>query len=271
MFLSGIWLYPIVKLLDLIIPNTWNVDAQKLRSKVGIFAENHVMGFIIGCLIGAVGGYDIGATLTLGIQAAAALTLFPLVAKLFTTALTPVSEAATTFTKNRFKNREFTIGLDWPIMAGRSEHWLVMILTIPLLLVYALILPGNIVLPFGGLMNICLVVPLFFLTQGNFVKMLIGTIVGIPMQLYVASYFAPYFTSLASTSGSVNTPDGQMLAWFGMDISELRYIAAEVVQLTPVGIILALATLGLGWFYFRGIRKEDRAIKAELEAVNVPA
>jgi PTS system galactitol-specific IIC component len=271
MFLSGIWLYPIVKLLDLIIPNTWNVDAQKLRSKVGIFAENHVMGFIIGCLIGAVGGYDIGATLTLGIQAAAALTLFPLVAKLFTTALTPVSEAATTFTKNRFKNREFTIGLDWPIMAGRSEHWLVMILTIPLLLVYALILPGNIVLPFGGLMNICLVVPLFFLTQGNFVKMLIGTIVGIPMQLYVASYFAQYFTSLASTSGSVNTPDGQMLAWFGMDISELRYIAAEVVQLTPVGIILALATLGLGWFYFRGIRKEDRAIKAELEAVNVPA
>jgi PTS system galactitol-specific IIC component len=41
MFLSGIWLYPIVKLLDLIIPNTWNVDAQKLRSKVGIFAERY--------------------------------------------------------------------------------------------------------------------------------------------------------------------------------------------------------------------------------------
>ncbi len=271
MFLSGIWLYPLVKLLDKIIPATWNVDAQKLRSKIGIFAENHVMGFIIGCLIGAVGGYGLSATLTLGIQAATALTLFPLVAKLFTTALTPVSEAATNFTKKRFHDREFTIGLDWPVMAGRSEHWLVMILTIPVLMLYAMILPGNTVLPFGGLMNICLVVPLFYLTMGNFVKMLIGTIVGIPMQLYVATYFAPYFTSLAKSSGDVSTPEGQMLAWFGMDISELRYIAAEAVQLTPVGIVLALATIGLGFYYFRGIARDDQRIRGELEGSHVPA
>lgn len=265
MFLTGIWIYPFVKIMDRVIPSTWDIDAQKLRSKIGVFAENHVMGFIIGCLIGAIGGYGVSDTLTLGIQAAAALTLFPLVAKLFTTALTPISESATKFTKARFKDREFTIGLDWPIMAGRSEHWLVMILTIPVLLAYALVLPGNIVLPFGGLMNICLVVPLFFFTMGNFVKMLIGTIIGIPMQLYVASYFAPYFTSLAKSSGGVDTPDGQMLGWFGMDISELRYIVAEAVQLTPVGIILGVVTVALTVYYFRGIKRDDEKIRLELE------
>jgi galactitol PTS system EIIC component len=101
--------------------------------------------------------------------------------------------------------------------------------------------------------------------MGNFVKMLIGTIIGIPMQLYVATYFAPYFTDLANKVGGVTPPDGQQLAWFGMDISELRYIAAEAVQLTPVGIVLALVTVALSVYYFRGIRKDDLEIQAELE------
>lgn len=264
MFLSGIWFYPFTRLMDKVVPDSWTIDAQRLRTKVGVFGENHVMGFIIGCLIGAVGGYDVSATLTLGVQAAAALTLFPLIAKLFTTSLTPISEAATQFTKNRFKDRVFTIGLDWPVMAGRSEHWLVMILAIPLILAYALILPGNTVLPFGGLMNICLVVPLFFLTQGNFVKMAIGTIIGIPMQLYVASYFAPFFTALAATTGGVATPAGQGLAWFGMDISELRYIFVAAANLELPGIILAVVTIPLAVYYFRGIRREDEQIRKEL-------
>jgi galactitol PTS system EIIC component len=264
MFLTGIWIYPIVKIMDKLIPTTANLDAQKVREKVGIFGENHIMGFIVGCLIGLFGGYDYKETLTLGVQAGAALTLFPLVAKLFTTALTPISESATSFMKNRFKDREFSIGLDWPIMAGRPEHWLIMILTIPILLVYALFLPGNLVLPFGGLMNICIVVPFFFLTQGNLVKMAIGTIISIPMQLYVATYFAPHFTALAAKTGGVETPEGQMLAWFGMDISELRYIFAEVSQLSLVGIILFVATILLSIFYYKGMKKEEEQFKVEL-------
>ncbi|MGN7397311.1 PTS galactitol transporter subunit IIC [Peribacillus frigoritolerans] len=264
MFLAGIWIYPFVKIMDKVIPSTVNFDAQKLREKIGAFGENHIMGFLVGCLIGFFGGYDVRATLTLGVQAGAALTLFPLVAKLFTTALTPVSESATEFMKSRFKNRTFTIGLDWPIMAGRSEHWLIMLLAIPIILIYSLILPGNIVLPFGGLMNICLVVPLFFLTMGNLVKMAIGTIIGIPMQLYVASYFAPHFTALAAKTGGVETPEGQMLAWFGMDISELRYIIAEFSQFSMIGIVLFIATVILSIFYFKGMKKEDEQIKKEL-------
>ncbi|MFD1452231.1 PTS transporter subunit IIC [Oceanobacillus sojae] len=257
--LKKLWLH-----LKQIFPSTFNFDAQKLRDKIGIFGETHVMGFLIGCLIGAFGGYDIRSILTLGVQAGAALMLFPLVAKLFTTALTPVSESATSFMKKRFSNRAFTIGLDWPIMAGRSEHWLIMILTIPIILVYALILPGNLVLPFGGLMNICMVVPLFYLTMGNLPKMAIGTIIGIPMQLYVASYFAPHFTALANATGGVEVPDGQMLAWFGMDISELRYIIAEFSLFTPIGIVLFIITIALTIYYFKGIRKEDLKIKKEL-------
>ncbi len=193
-----------------------------------------------------------------------ALTLFPLVAKLFTTALTPVSEAATNFTKKRFHDREFTIGLDWPVMAGRSEHWLVMILTIPVLLVYALILPGNIVLPFGGLMNICLVVPLFY-HDGQLREDAHRHDHRHPDAAVRRVVLRAVLHRPRRVQWWRQHPDGQQLAWFGMDISELRYIAAEAVQLTPVGIVLALVTVALTVYYFRGIKKDDLAIQAELE------
>ena len=54
------------------------VDAKWLRSKIGIFGENSVMGFIIGLLLGAVAYRELQAALTLAIQAATALTLFPM-------------------------------------------------------------------------------------------------------------------------------------------------------------------------------------------------
>ncbi|MBP1042304.1 PTS galactitol transporter subunit IIC [Vagococcus sp. BWB3-3] len=264
MFLAGIWFYPFTHLMDVLLPDKVNIDAQKIRDKIGVFGENHIMGFLVGCFIGIFGGYDIPAILTLGVQAGTALTLFPLVAKLFTTSLTPISEGATEFMKRKFAGREFTIGLDWPIMAGRSEHWLLMILAIPVIFIYAIFLPGNIVLPFGGLMEICLIVPLFYLTMGNLVKMAIGTLIGIPIHLYAASYFAPHFTKLAETTGGATVPKGQMLAWLGMDISELRWIFATASQGNVIGIVFAVVTIPLAIYYFKSIKKEDQKYAAEL-------
>ncbi|MGO3604464.1 MAG: PTS galactitol transporter subunit IIC [Enterococcus malodoratus] len=264
MFLSGIWFYPFTHLMDILLPENVNIDAQKIRDKIGIFGENHIMGFIVGCFIGIFGGYNVSEVLTLGVQAGTALTLFPMVAKLFTTSLTPISEGATEFMKKRFSGREFTIGLDWPIMAGRSEHWLLMILAIPVIFVYAIFLPGNIVLPFGGLMEIFLIVPLFYLTMGNMVKMAIGTLLGLPVHLYVASYFAPHFTKLAETTGGATVPKGQMLGWLGMDISELRWIFAASSEGNMIVIVLLVVTIPLAFYYFKSIRKEDLAIAKEL-------
>ena len=81
-FLSAIF-YPIDKLLRKIPALDKQADAAALKEKVGIFAENHVLGFIIGCLFGVMGGYDFAAILTLGIQAAMCLTLFPVISKYF--------------------------------------------------------------------------------------------------------------------------------------------------------------------------------------------
>ena len=50
-----IWFYPLNKLYDLILPKKGKIDVATLRSKIGVFGENHVLGFIIGTIIGFFG------------------------------------------------------------------------------------------------------------------------------------------------------------------------------------------------------------------------
>ena len=84
MFLSNIFFYPFAKLLDKIPFFRYELNAQTLKQKIGIFGENHVLGFIVGTIVGLIGGQGVGALLT-GVQAGTALTLFPMVSKLFMT------------------------------------------------------------------------------------------------------------------------------------------------------------------------------------------
>ncbi|MBU5582862.1 PTS galactitol transporter subunit IIC, partial [Enterococcus sp. S181_ASV_20] len=114
-------LYPIDKLMDLIPFFNRKMDVNTLKQKIGIFAENHVMGFLVGTALGLVAKYDISDALVLGVNAAAALTLFPQVSKLFMQALSPISDAISEMMKKKFSGREIYIGLDWPILAGSNE------------------------------------------------------------------------------------------------------------------------------------------------------
>ncbi len=122
MALTAVVLAPLNRLLDF-IPGVKDaeVDADSLKEKLGIFGENHVMGFIIGIFIALFAKYDFKSTVTLGVQAATALTLFPMVATLFMKALAPISDAAGEFMKSRFPGKEIYIGLDWPFLAGATR------------------------------------------------------------------------------------------------------------------------------------------------------
>ncbi|MEW9121973.1 MAG: PTS transporter subunit IIC, partial [Thermotaleaceae bacterium] len=197
MALTAVILAPLNRLLDY-IPGLKNarLDAAKLKEKIGIFGENHVMGFIVGVLIALFAKYDLKGVLTLGVQGATALTLFPMVAKLFMQALAPISDAAATFMKNRFPGREFYIGLDWPFLAGQAELWVTTIVLVPVILLMAVILPGNTVLPFGGILNICFAATALVVTGGDLIRMIILGIVSTPLYLYVASSMAPIITDL---------------------------------------------------------------------------
>lgn len=218
MIFFGAILYPIDLLLRKIPAFNKKMDAEALQEKIGIFAENHVLGFILGILFGVLAQYDVPAILTLGIQAATALTLFPVISKYFMQALSPISEAVSDFMHSKFDDgRELYVGLDWPFLGGINEIWLAVIFTVPITLIWAFILPGNDILPFAGIINISLAVPAFLVTKGNLPRMFILCAIGVPAFLWVGTAFAPFISDLARSTGAVALKAGELISNSSID------------------------------------------------------
>lgn len=244
-----------------------NLDAKWLRDKIGIFGENSVMGFIIGCLLGAVAYRDLQQALTLGIQAGTAMMLFPMVSKLFMQALSPISEAVGNFMRSRFEGRELIVGLDWPIVAGSNEMWVTMILLIPFELVLAFVLApcGNLVLPFAGIVNICLGPVLLIMTGGNLIKMLIEGILITPIYLLASSSFAPFLTKLAQmfSPESLAGVGNAMVTWSTLETPDFRWAIANAFSGNIAGIIALVIWIALFvWLMFE-FKKRNAKIAEE--------
>ncbi|MDT2660748.1 PTS transporter subunit IIC [Enterococcus hulanensis] len=271
MALIAVIMYPLNKVLDLIPIFNKEIDADYLREKIGILGENHVMGAIIGLILGLVSGYGVQSSLLLAVQAGTALLLFPMISKLFAQALSPISDAISETMRKRFNGKEIFIGLDWPIIAGRNELWVAVTLTIPIFLVFAIFLPNNGVLPFAGIINLSFVIGAILLTKANLLRSIVLGMITTPIFLYAATYFAPYITQLATSTGAVAIESGKMLTWSSMGIPDFIFIFSKAAQLNWWAILLALVWLGLFVLLYRDIMKQDNVqeeTSIEAEEVN---
>lgn len=259
--LFAVILYPVDQLLKKIPFLRKELDSSAIRDKIGIFGENSVMGAIIGLGLGILAGYDVQQVLTLAVQAATALTLFPMVSKLFSEALSPISDAVSDFMKRKYgQDADIYIGLDWPILGGRNELWVAVIITIPFLLLFSLILPGNKVLPFAGIINLSFVVAALLLTNGNLIRMIIHGIWTAPIFLYGATYFAPYMTRLAEETGTLASGQ-QMIGWSTFEGPILRYLLVNGFN----GDILSIAGFVVFIFLFVLLLRNRRKYNLELQ------
>ena len=269
-FLSAIF-YPIDKLLRKIPALNTKADAAALKEKVGIFAENHVLGFIIGVLFGLLGGYDVPAMLTLGVQAAMCLTLFPVISKYFMEALSPISEAVSDYMHKKFADRELVVGLDWPFMGGSNEIWLTVIYAIPITVLFSFILPGNGILPFAGIVNIAVAVPAYLVTRGNLPRMLILATIGVPIFLYVGTVFAPFVSDLAHSTGAVELAEGALISCSSIDGPVQTYAFATFLDFMngnflPLGVLVIWLA---GYFYTYHDLKKEAAARKEAAAAQL--
>lgn len=234
MVFSCAWMYPIDKVLRKIPALNKKMDAAALRDKFGIFAENHVLGFILGCLFGLLAGYDLGSILGTGVQCAMCLTLFPVISKYFMEALSPISEAVSDYMNKRFEGRDLVVGLDWPFLGGANEIWLCTLIGIPIFTICAFIMGGagvNQILPFAGIVDVSLAVPAYLVTRGNVPRMVILFAIGVPISLLVGTNFAPFMTDLANSAGlDLGLTAGQMISNSGMDAPVATYALAEFLD-----------------------------------------
>ena len=260
MTLQCVIMEPVNKLLDYIpLFKKENANADKLKDKIGIFGDNSVMGFIIGGLIAILAGYSVKDTLNVAIKVGTALVLFPMVAKLFMQALAPIADAASEFMKNKFKDREIYIGLDWPFMAGQSELWVVAILLVPIELLLAVVLSKmgiSNVLPLAGIVNVIVVVPAMIVSKKNLLKMLILSILYTPIYLLVSSSFAPFATQLAKATKAIEIPHGQMITYFGVEAPFFRWAIANGLAGKIPGIIALVLFFGLFYIFIKNMKKQ---------------
>ena len=240
----------------------------QLRDKIGIFAENHVLGFILGCVFGIIGRYDIVNILKLGLVAGTAMTLFPMVTKLFMQALAPISEAVQAYMQKRFKDRELYVGLDWPYLGGANEIWIAVIAIVPMLVIYSFILPGNNLLPFAGVINLLLAVPAWIVTKGNVPRMLILCAIGAPVFLYVGTAIAPYMSQLAMQTGAVELAAGELISNSSINAPVFTYATQLFAFLQGNFLPLIVAVVwGTCWvLYTRWLKKEDALMEQEEQA-----
>ena len=258
--LIAVILHPIDELLKKIPFLNKEFDADTLKEKIGVFGENSVMGAIIGFALGLASGNGLKYALGLAVQAATALTLFPMVSKLFSQALSPISEAVSDFMREKFEDREVYIGLDWPVLGGRNELWVAVIFTIPFLLVGAVALPGNIVLPFAGIINLSFVVGALLLTNGNVLRMIIHGLISTPLFLYGATYVTPYMTRLAEETNTLQQT-GQ-ISWATFEGPDIRYILANGFSGNLVAILLGVVWLGLYVWLLQARKKYNEKLEA---------
>lgn len=240
-------------------------NAEDLKERLGIFAENHILGFLLGIIFGILARYEVATILTMGVQCATALTLFPVISKYFMQALEPISNAVSEFMQAKFADREMYVGLDWPFLGGSNEIWLAVIWTVPVTLIMSFVLPGNKLLPFAGIINIAIAVPAYFVCQGNILRMLIQCTVFTPVFLWVGTAFAPFMTELANTTKAVELASGQMISNSSIDGPIFTYAfshAAKVLQGDFIPLALLVVWIGCFVLYSKSLireKKEDLA------------
>ena len=189
------------KIIDKLFPflDKYDFDAAKLNSKIGFWGSKSAIGVYLGIFIGLLAGMKIMDTLTLAFTAATCLELFSVIGQWFIESVEPLSQGIADFANKKLGGRTLNIGLDWPFIAGRAEMWASANILAPIMLLIAIILPGNKVLAHGGIIAMGLTPALLVVTRGRILRMIIIGIFMLPVFLWSGTLIAPYATEAAKS------------------------------------------------------------------------
>jgi galactitol PTS system EIIC component len=263
LFLDAVWMAPVLHVLERCeVFRRWDADASAMARKLGVLSEKYLCGLVFGLAFAGLAGYRLSGSLTLAVQCAAAVTLFPLVAGLLSRALTPFTEWVQSYLQRRFRGRALFVGLDWPVLSGvDAANWTRIALQVPALVV-SLFLPGNTVLPLAGATVGSAVTAAAVLTQGNLPMTLVLSLLALPIHLWAASYFAPHLTRLAQQGGMLPAVAGQV-TWLGIDGAGMRLLFFGIVEAfrkrTWLGVAGIAVTFVLVWYSLRLLESGERA------------
>lgn len=187
------------KLFDKLFPwlDKYDFDAAKLNEKIGFWGSRFAIGIYLGIFIGLISHQDIKSITTLAFMAATCLELFSIIGSWFIAAVEPLSQGVADFANKRLGGRMLNIGLEWPFLAGRAEIWAAANVLAPIMLLEALVLPGNGILPLGGIIAMGVTPALLVVTRGKIIRMIVIGAIELPLFLWAGTLSAPFITHTA--------------------------------------------------------------------------
>lgn len=250
-----------------------NANPDTIRKRLGLLGEPMVLGFIIGFLLGIFSGQSFIDSILTAVNIAAVMLLIPRMVAILVEALTPVAEAANIFMTNRFKGREFYIGLDSAILAGNSTVIASGLLLVPLEILLALALSplGNRTLPFIDLADGVFVAAMLApLVAGDVIlTTLLGAIV-MGIGLIFTTLLAPAVTQLVNTSAlGLDIPTGYATYTVMSDAAVPTSYGLYYLFQTPAGVAVVVSLLAVVGLYFlkRNVKLENMFGAQEEEEV----
>lgn len=254
--------------------NKVNVDAEGMKKKFGLLGEPLFLGVIVGCGIGALARYELPKLLMLGVQMGAVMELIPRITGLFIEGLRPISDATKQLIATRMKKSSgLYIGMSPALVIGHPTTLVVSLLLIPVIILLAVLLPGNEFLPLASLAGMFYLFPLILpITKGNVLKTFLIGLILLVGGVYIVTNLAPAFSLAArdvyamTQDPAVRIPEGfSDAAAIDFASSPFTWVLYHLtVSISYAGPALLVAgTLGLLYFNRRRILKENRMQEPE--------
>lgn len=192
--------------------NKVNVDMDKIQKRLGFFGDPAIIGLIVGIFLGILTRQNVGTCLQIGVGLAAVLILIPRMVGIMMEGLSSVGNAATALMRKKMgKDKELYIGMDVAIGLGDPTCITTTVLVIPLIILFAFIIPDMSYFPVSVLGAICYVAPLAVLaSKGNFMRSMVSMIVCSFLIIYCMNAFAPEATQMMLATGVNNLPAEQI-------------------------------------------------------------
>lgn len=257
------------------------VNPETLQAKFGFLGEPISLGLFLGLFLGFLGNlFNLGELSAWGeianvaISTSAVMAIFPRIAGIFAQAFAPISQAASKSARSSDTDddREWYLGVNDATGYGEPATLISGILLIPIMVLLAIVLPGNETLPIIDLLALPYMVQgLIAISNGNIVKTILNGTIWFSLGLYMTTATAPIFTEVAGTVGIALPAGALMITSFnilGKPLIGLIFFA--FLTQNPLWIGLTVLIYLVAYFVFRNNKDGIRAYLDKQAAKNVP-
>ena len=239
---------------------------EYIQDKFGVIGEPAVLGGLIGIFMGVLAGLWWADIVMLMINISTGLVVIPMMSGIVMQALVPVSEKASEILQKRTGGRNLFIGVDCAIAVGHSAVLATTTLMIPLMILFAFIIPGARMMPLADLPSL-----LFFWVYivapcgGDIVRCVLACIVAGLIVTVLLLKVAPYGAAASAFQGVGGGKAASTFLGFCPDMWVTGMLEEHFTEtgVIVVMIVLTLAATCLSFIAKKNRRKAMKAAAAE--------